>query len=66
MSAQTGAGIQELMAAETRASQIVAEARMGEFCGSVVCRLVREGEGHVDESDCDKSAGCTPSVLNSK
>jgi hypothetical protein len=27
--AQTGAGIQELMAAETRASQIVAEARMG-------------------------------------
>jgi hypothetical protein len=31
MSAQTGAGIQELMAAETRASQIVAEARMGKF-----------------------------------
>eukprot|EP00980_Cylindrotheca_fusiformis_P001110 scaffold305_cov110-Cylindrotheca_fusiformis.AAC.28 len=29
--AQTGAGIQELMAAETRASQIVAEARMGEY-----------------------------------
>ena len=29
--AQSGAGIQELMAAETRASQIVAEARMGEF-----------------------------------
>lgn len=29
MAAQTGAGIQELMAAETRASQIVAEARMG-------------------------------------
>ncbi|KAG7349105.1 V-ATPase subunit G [Nitzschia inconspicua] len=29
MSASTGAGIQELMAAETRASQIVAEARMG-------------------------------------
>jgi hypothetical protein len=29
MSAQTGVGIQELMAAETRASQIVAEARMG-------------------------------------
>lgn len=28
--AQSGAGIQELMAAETRASQIVAEARMGE------------------------------------
>ncbi|KAL3928856.1 MAG: hypothetical protein SGBAC_012463 [Bacillariaceae sp.] len=27
--AQSGAGIQELMAAETRASQIVAEARMG-------------------------------------
>ena len=26
-----GAGIQELMAAETRASQIVAEARIGEF-----------------------------------
>ena len=26
----SGAGIQELMAAETRASQIVAEARMGE------------------------------------
>jgi hypothetical protein len=31
MSASTGAGIQELMAAETRASQIVAEARMGEL-----------------------------------
>lgn len=31
MSAQTGAGIQELMAAETRASQIVAEARMGKI-----------------------------------
>ena len=27
----TGAGIQELMASETRASQIVAEARLGEF-----------------------------------
>jgi len=27
----SGAGIQELMAAETRASQIVAEARMGEW-----------------------------------
>ena len=26
-----GAGIQELMAAETRASQIVAEARIGEY-----------------------------------
>jgi len=26
----SGSGIQELMAAETRASQIVAEARMGE------------------------------------
>jgi hypothetical protein len=38
MASQSGAGIQELMAAETRASQIVAEARMGEslsedFCG---------------------------------
>ena len=30
-SSTTGAGIQELMAAETRASQIVAEARMGEL-----------------------------------
>jgi hypothetical protein len=28
---QSGTGIQELMAAETRASQIVAEARMGEL-----------------------------------
>lgn len=28
---QSGSGIQELMAAETRASQIVAEARMGEL-----------------------------------
>lgn len=27
----SGSGIQELMAAETRASQIVAEARIGEF-----------------------------------
>jgi hypothetical protein len=29
--ADSGTGIQELMAAETRASQIVAEARIGEF-----------------------------------
>ena len=29
-SMQSGSGIQELMAAETRASQIVAEARVGE------------------------------------
>lgn len=28
---QSGTGIQELMAAETRASQIVAEARIGEW-----------------------------------
>jgi len=28
---QSGSGIQELMAAETRASQIVAEARIGEW-----------------------------------
>ena len=28
---QSGTGIQELMAAETRASQIVAEARIGEY-----------------------------------
>jgi len=28
--AESGTGIQELMAAETRASQIVAEARIGE------------------------------------
>jgi hypothetical protein len=28
-----GSGIQELMAAETRASQIVAEARIGKFNG---------------------------------
>jgi hypothetical protein len=28
---QSGTGIQELMAAETRASQIVAEARIGKF-----------------------------------
>ena len=44
MSAQTGAGIQELMAAETRASQIVAEARMGEFCGSVCVDSCERGE----------------------
>lgn len=30
--ADQGNGIQELMAAETRASQIVAEARIGTFC----------------------------------
>lgn len=30
---QSGTGIQELMAAETRASQIVAEARIGECYG---------------------------------
>lgn len=32
---ENGSGIQELMAAETRASQIVAEARIGEFCVGV-------------------------------
>jgi hypothetical protein len=31
--ADSGTGIQELMAAETRASQIVAEARIGEYVG---------------------------------
>ena len=31
--ADSGTGIQELMAAETRASQIVAEARIGTFYG---------------------------------
>lgn len=31
---QSGTGIQELMAAETRASQIVAEARMGKANGT--------------------------------
>jgi hypothetical protein len=39
MAAQTGAGIQELMAAETRASQIVAEARMG-MCGALQTSLI--------------------------
>lgn len=39
MSAQTGAGIQELMAAETRASQIVAEARMGKLISCFVLAL---------------------------
>jgi hypothetical protein len=43
MSAQTGAGIQELMAAETRASQIVAEARMGKLL-SGLCWLRRSVE----------------------
>jgi len=38
MSAQTGAGIQELMAAETRASQIVAEARIGRLLLSLSSR----------------------------
>lgn len=39
---QSGTGIQELMAAETRASQIVAEARIGEF---IVAMKVKEREG---------------------
>jgi hypothetical protein len=33
--ADTGTGIQELMAAETRASQIVAEARIGTFAKKI-------------------------------
>ena len=33
--ADSGTGIQELMAAETRASQIVAEARIGTFYGTL-------------------------------
>ena len=32
--ADSGTGIQELMAAETRASQIVAEARIGRYCSN--------------------------------
>ena len=36
--ADSGTGIQELMAAETRASQIVAEARIGKDCGILVQR----------------------------
>ena len=46
---QNGTGIQELMAAETRASQIVAEARIGEsrtlFRG--LCRVVSRPSSHV-------------------
>jgi len=44
MSANTGAGIQELMAAETRASQIVAEARMGEYSTRTRTRQFGSGE----------------------
>lgn len=33
----SGSGIQELMAAETRASQIVAEARIGQFRQNQFC-----------------------------
>jgi hypothetical protein len=33
--ADSGTGIQELMAAETRASQIVAEARIGRFSNAI-------------------------------
>ena len=43
---QSGTGIQELMAAETRASQIVAEARIGEFdliVEAVETAMVRDG-----------------------
>lgn len=49
MSAQTGAGIQELMAAETRASQIVAEARMGKTLDIArhVCRTFRDHCGQL-------------------
>jgi hypothetical protein len=43
MSASTGAGIQELMAAETRASQIVAEARMGKLLWGGVLSFSRNG-----------------------
>ena len=50
MSANTGAGIQELMAAETRASQIVAEARMGKFVVSVYKNLVLLGVVWLDYS----------------
>ncbi len=35
----SGSGIQELMAAETRASQIVAEARIGQFPRGLNCYL---------------------------
>lgn len=38
---ESGSGIQELMAAETRASQIVAEARIGEC---LYCRLHHQTE----------------------
>ncbi len=35
--ADSGTGIQELMAAETRASQIVAEARIGTYYNESIC-----------------------------
>jgi hypothetical protein len=47
--ADTGTGIQELMAAETRASQIVAEARIGEFSQRedvLVVAIMKEGRNH--------------------
>ena len=41
----SGSGIQELMAAETRASQIVAEARIGQFADLPWTVDRRMGEG---------------------
>jgi hypothetical protein len=38
-----GAGIQELMAAETRASQIVAEARIGEWPWTAIIACALDG-----------------------
>lgn len=52
---QSGSGIQELMAAETRASQIVAEARIGKSTNrfvhaamSSLLRVVRSGRDNHD------------------
>ena len=43
---ESSTGIQELMAAETRASQIVAEARIGKLCDIALVKL-----GSVQECD---------------
>ncbi len=43
----SNSGIQELMAAETRASQIVAEARMGKWKVACVSWLGKQSQPHI-------------------
>mmetsp|Transcript_15716 Transcript_15716/g.44055 ORF Transcript_15716/g.44055 Transcript_15716/m.44055 type:complete len:126 (-) Transcript_15716:118-495(-) len=59
---KSGTGIQELMAAETRASQIVAEARMGR--GDRMKQAKNEAQGLIDAYKAEKQEEFNNMVLS--